>query len=135
MPIRHSCRKLFKVFTAPTQRGRSIVIDEFRKGTCTVTCINMSIDLFYACILGQPVAWAITDIEDAQTYQEFFKAVRVRVPDAVIDTLMTDDGEQYAIFNRLDMIFTIFSDTAIIAACSVVYPGVNHLLCRWHIDR
>ena len=24
MPIRHSCRKLFKVFTAPTQRGRSI---------------------------------------------------------------------------------------------------------------
>ena len=25
MPIRHSCRNLFKVFTAPTQRGRSIV--------------------------------------------------------------------------------------------------------------
>ena len=50
--------------------------------------------MHHACMfLGQPVAWAITDIEDAQTYQEFFRAVRVRVPDAVIDTLMTDDGE------------------------------------------
>jgi hypothetical protein len=69
-----------------------LVIDEFRK--------------------GQPVAWAITDVEDAQTYQEFFKSVKWRVPEAVIETLMTDD------------------DTAIITACAVVYPEVNHLLCR-----
>ena len=47
----------------------------------------------YLYLLGQPVAWAITDVEDAQTYHEFFKAVKWRVPDAVIDTLMTDDGE------------------------------------------
>lgn len=38
------------------------------------------------------MAWAITDVEDTHTYQEFFKAVKARVPDAVIDTLMTDDG-------------------------------------------
>ena len=43
--------------------------------------------------LGQPVAWAIADVEDGQTYHEFFKAVKWRVPNAVIDTLMTDDGE------------------------------------------
>ena len=89
--------------------------------------------------LGQPVAWAITDIEDAQTYQEFFRAVRVRVPDAVIDTLMTDDGEQIHILMLCNKNLTpyhhIFSDTAIIAGCSAVYPNVNHLLCRWHIDR
>ena len=49
--------------------------------------------LYEYSLLGQPVAWSITDIEDAQTYQEYFNAVKLRVPYAVIDMLMTDDGE------------------------------------------
>ena len=44
-------------------------------------------------IIGQPVAWAITDVEDVQSYQEFFKAVKRRVPEANITILMTDDGK------------------------------------------
>ena len=44
---------------------------------------------------GQPVAWAITDVENTHTYHEFFKAVKSRVPDAIIDTLMTDDGNYF----------------------------------------
>ena len=71
-----------------------LVIDEFRKGSvlsckCTCTCMHEFSPL------GQPVAWAITDVEDAQTYQEFFKAVKWRVPEAVIETLMTDDGDTH----------------------------------------
>ena len=42
---------------------------------------------------GQPVAWAITETEDINVYSEFFKAIKERVPDATIDTLMTDDGK------------------------------------------
>jgi len=42
---------------------------------------------------GQPIAWAITDTEDTNSYEEFFKAVKARVPDASIKTVMTDDGK------------------------------------------
>ena len=41
---------------------------------------------------GQPIAWAISDVEDTKTFQELFKAMHARVPGATIDTLMTDDG-------------------------------------------
>ena len=41
---------------------------------------------------GQPIAWAIADVEDTNTYEEFFKAVNARVPDAEVNTVMTDDG-------------------------------------------
>ena len=72
-------------------------------------------------------------MEDAQTYQEFFTAVKKRVPGANVTILMTDDGKyESVIYFALS---TFFLDSAIVAACSAVYPGVNHLLCRWHIDR
>ena len=40
-----------------------------------------------------PVAWGITDTEDINIYTTFFSAIKKRVPDAVIDILMTDDGQ------------------------------------------
>ena len=49
-----------------------------------ISCMSVSL------LLGQPVAWAITDVEDTHTYHELFKAVKWRMPDAVIDTLMTN---------------------------------------------
>lgn len=80
------------------------------------------------------MAWAITDVEDVQTYQEFFTAVKKRVPNANVTILMTDDGKCDFMLKNCFTLST-FSDSVIVAACSVVYPGVNHLLCRWHIDR
>ncbi|XP_065903839.1 uncharacterized protein [Dysidea avara] len=65
---------------------------------------------------GIPVAWGITDVEDTNRYTVFFSAIRKRVPDAVIDILMTDD------------------DPSMIGGCVAVYPDVIHLLCRWHVD-
>ena len=44
-------------------------------------------------LTGQPVAWAIMDTEEVATYKEFFKAIQARVPQAVINVIMTDDGE------------------------------------------
>lgn len=41
---------------------------------------------------GQPIAWAIADVEDTNIYEEFFKAVKARVPDAEVNTIMSDDG-------------------------------------------
>ena len=73
-----------------------LVIDEFRKGKgLTLShCVHMNTCQPTFCAhLGQPVAWAITDIEDAQTYQEFFTAVKKRVPDANVTLLMADDGK------------------------------------------
>ena len=43
--------------------------------------------------VGQPIAWAITDTEDINSYEEFFKAVKARVSDATIQILMSDDGK------------------------------------------
>ena len=40
---------------------------------------------------GQPVAWVITDTEEINCYEEFFKAIKATVPDETINTLMTDD--------------------------------------------
>ena len=74
-------------------------------------------------------------MEDVQTYQEFFTAVKKRVPDANVTILMTDDGECESVLKNLSPYPHLFSDSAIVAACSAVYPDVNHLLCRWHIDR
>jgi len=42
--------------------------------------------------MGQLVAWAIMDTEDAITYKEFFKAIQAKVPQAMIKVNMTDDG-------------------------------------------
>ena len=46
-------------------------------------------------ITGQPIAWAIVDVEDTTTYEEFFKAVKTRVHHSIIQVLMTDDGKWY----------------------------------------
>ena len=48
--------------------------------------------------IGVPVAWAILDKEEVSTLQEFFKCVQGRVPEALISTLMTDDGKNYSSF-------------------------------------
>lgn len=32
-------------------------------------------------------------------------------------------------------IYSVYADSPIIGACAEVYPGVTHLLCRWHVDR
>ena len=73
-----------------------LVVDEFRKGTVSIR--NMYIIISQKCnkklliMTGQPVAWAITDTEEINCYEEFFKAIKATVPDATINTLMTDDG-------------------------------------------
>lgn len=32
-------------------------------------------------------------------------------------------------------IYSVYADSPIIGACAEIYPGVTHLLCRWHVDR
>ena len=39
------------------------------------------------------MAWAISNAEDTQVYTTIFKAINARVPDAAINTLMSDDGD------------------------------------------
>jgi len=47
--------------------------------------------LHLICV-GIPVAWAIMDKEDVPTLEAFFKCVNKHVPQATINTVMTDDG-------------------------------------------
>ena len=64
-----------------------VVPDKFRNGN------NLLIAYFFVCsYTGVLVAWGIADIEDTQTYTEFFSAIKRRIPDAAIHILMTDDG-------------------------------------------
>ena len=63
----------------------------------------------------------------------FFQIVREHVPAAIVNTLVTDDGEivrapqSNSIYNK-----TYYTDPV---AFKNVYPTAIHLLCRWHVDR
>ena len=44
---------------------------------------------------GIPVAWGVMDREDIPTLEAFFKCVKGKVPSAIVNTLMTDDGKHW----------------------------------------
>ena len=43
--------------------------------------------------IGQPVVWVISDMEDVDTLEIVWISIKKRCPDAVVSTLMTDDGK------------------------------------------
>lgn len=73
--------------------------------------------LLLLVIVGYPVLWAISDKENETAMQVIFNSVKKRCPNGTINVLMTDDSLSGA------------------NACSQIYPGVTHLLCRWHVDK
>lgn len=40
------------------------------------------------------MAWAITDSENTEHLTEFFQAIKTRVPVPIVQTLVTDDGNE-----------------------------------------
>ena len=64
------------------------------------------------------------------------RAIRNRCPAGVITTLMTDDC-RILVWCIVSYIILFFLHPALSGAnaCSKVYPGVTHILCRWHVDR
>ena len=67
---------------------------------------------------GIPVAWAISDKEDACTLVQFFKPLYKRVGKIKPHYFMSDDAQ--AFYN---------------AWCGVFGPTSHKLLCMWHVDR
>ena len=67
---------------------------------------------------GIPVAWAISDREDACTLVQFLKPLCERVGNIEPCIFMSDDAEQY---------YT--------AWCGVFGSQPKKLLCAWHVDR
>jgi len=100
-----------------------------------LTAYKPIIYLHLICV-GIPVAWAIMDKEDVPTLEAFFKCVNERVPQATINTVMTDDGTTKSIRHTYCALTTIhlFLDPAILVAFQSVYANTKHL-CRWHIER
>lgn len=80
------------------------------------------------------MVWAISDREDAQTLEVVWTVVKKRCPPANVSILMTDDGK-ITVVGTFVIIVTTYADLAGVLACSQVYPGVQHILCRWHVDR
>jgi hypothetical protein len=70
------------------------------------------------CGKGYPVAHFISNRMDEQVLHFFFQALKLKLPDLVINAVMTDDD--YAPWNAL---VSVFGDTP------------KHLLCTWHILR
>lgn len=85
------------------------------------------------------VAWAISDREDEPVMKVLFQALKNRCPQAVVKTLMSDDGRCLqtipvcCIQKTLLLIFHSALPPA--SACATVYPKVQHLLCLWHVER
>ena len=85
-----------------------------------------------SCLTGQPVVWAISDKEDTATLEAVCNVIHTRCPTATVSTLM-----QMMVINILGIILhvTFVVDLAGAIACSQVYPDIQHVLCRWHVDR
>ena len=67
-----------------------VVRDEYHNGRLnTIKKMHMHGLLF---IIGMPVAWAISDREDADTIEAYWAAVKTKCPEAVVSNLMTDYG-------------------------------------------
>ena len=91
------------------------------------------------------MVWVISDKEDVDTLEVVWMSIKKRCPDAVVNTLMTDDGKQVFIVLKHNVIakchllflslHCTYTDLVGANTCSRVYPNVCHLLCRWHVDR
>ena len=85
------------------------------------------------------VAWAISDREDEPVMKVLFQVINNRCPQAVVKTLMSDDGRYLqtapvcCIQKTLLLIFPSALPPA--NACATVYHEVQHLLCLWHVER
>ena len=64
-----------------------VVPDEYKNGKIYTFVLAYKISL-----AGIAVAWAIVDREDVHTLEAVFRSVREHVPEASVNTLMTDDG-------------------------------------------
>ena len=69
-----------------------VVADKYHNGKIIAVYNNRHLCPCTIIITGQPIA---LDVEDTTTYEEFFKAVKTRVPHSIIQVLMTDDGKWY----------------------------------------
>ena len=62
--------------------------------------------MFLTCI-GQPVVWVVSDKEDVDTLEVVWMSIKKRCPDAVVNTLMTDDGKQVFVVLKHNVINVI----------------------------
>ena len=93
--------------------------------------------MIYRLNFTQCVVWGILQVGHSLlllllllTYtQKFFSAIKKRVPDAVIDVLMTDDGQRKWYLDTSKSFYK--TDSVITGGCVAVYPKVTHLLHRW----
>ena len=79
------------------------------------------------------MAWAISGKEDTQTLEVVWTVVKRRCPQANVNVLMTDDGKIRK--SQIALFLLRYTDLTGVLACSLVYPNIRHILCRWHIDR
>ena len=63
-----------------------LVVDEFNRGKYSIECI------MFLFILGQPIAWCISDQETAYIIELFLKKIKEKSPSSTVTVLMTDDG-------------------------------------------
>ena len=65
-----------------------VVADEYHNG-----CLKAGVyHIIISCQTDQPVAWAISDKEDAATLEAVWNVIHARCPNATVSTLMTDDS-------------------------------------------
>ena len=72
-----------------------VIPDEFHNGMIAPLQTNKLHVVYIHTHLGCPVAWLISNREDEATLTMLFKTVKVRCPNASVNTLMTDDGTAY----------------------------------------
>lgn len=72
-----------------------LVQDKLGHGKINVAIASSLILWFYInfILLGQPVAWCISDQETTEVIQLFLSSIQKRSPQAKVSVLMTDDGK------------------------------------------
>ena len=98
---------------------------------CNVVCVDAthgtSIYTFFLVTMltmdeygeGIPVAWMLSNREDAMALHTFFTSIKTACGDIEAAWFMSDDAEQY--FNAWKGVFTV--------------SKTNKLLCNWHVHQ
>ena len=82
---------------------------------------------------GIPVAWGVMDREDIPTLEAFFNDIQGKVPSAIVNTLMTDDGMYWNQYDYMYVSVLPPTDPALPVAFKSVYTNSTHILCRWQV--
>ena len=99
--------------------GKEAICIDSTHGTNIYDFYLITVLVLDDCKEGIPVAWLISNREDAAVLNQFFSKIKVRCGDISTNVFMSDDADNF--YNGWKGVFTV--------------TNTRKLICSWHIDK